>query len=29
MQTNNFADSTLPYPVFDKEKEALSLADKI
>jgi len=29
MQNNNFADGTLPYPVFDKEKEALSLADKI
>ena len=28
-QNNNFADGTLPYPVFDKEKEALSLADKI
>jgi hypothetical protein len=29
MQNNNFADGSLPYPVFDKEKEALSLADKI
>ena len=29
MQSNNFADGALPYPVFDKEKEALSLADKI
>ena len=29
MQNNNFAGGTLPYPVFDKEKEALSLADKI
>jgi len=29
MQNNNFVDGTLPYPVFDKEKEALSLADKI
>ena len=29
MQNNNFADGALPYPVFDKEKEALSLADKI
>jgi hypothetical protein len=29
MQNNNFADNMLPYPVFDKEKEALSLADKI
>ena len=29
MQNNNFADGVLPYPVFDKEKEALSLADKI
>lgn len=29
IQNNNFVDDTLPYPVFDKEKEALSLADKI
>ena len=29
MQNNNFADGVLPYSVFDKEKEALSLADKI